>query len=260
MAWTRIHLRCEPDAPGHEIATAWLADAGCSMFEETTDGLHAYAKNEELDTALTEVIHADLQPMGLKTWLVSEVEEENWNAKWEADYPEVTIDRSIRVRAPFHPLESETDFETTLTVQPRMAFGTGHHGTTYGILTEMVNMKWAGTSVLDMGCGSGVLGIYAAHKGAAAVMAIDIDPWSVRNTQENMSLNGISETAAFEVRDHIMRACWPPDVSGSFQVYTVASKCDRSPRARGQKRRRAKTPSPTAGFGDQTLMPMHTSS
>jgi ribosomal protein L11 methyltransferase len=201
MAWTRIHLRCEPDAPGHEIATAWLADAGCSMFEETTDGLHAYAKNEELDTALTEVIHADLQPMGLKTWLVSEVEEENWNAKWEADYPEVTIDRSIRVRAPFHPLESETDFETTLTVQPRMAFGTGHHGTTYGILTEMVNMKWAGTSVLDMGCGSGVLGIYAAHKGAAAVMAIDIDPWSVRNTQENMSLNGISETAAFEVRE-----------------------------------------------------------
>ena len=61
------------------------------MFEETTDGLHAYAKNEELDTALTEVIHADLQPLGLKTWLVSEVEEENWNAKWEADYPEVTI-------------------------------------------------------------------------------------------------------------------------------------------------------------------------
>lgn len=201
MAWTRIHLRCDPAAPGHEIATAWLADAGCSMFEEAVDGLHAFAKKEELNVALAEVIHEDLKPLGLQTWLYSEVEEENWNAKWEADYPEVTIGTSIRVKAPFHPLETPSKYDATLTVQPRMAFGTGHHGTTFGILAEMVGLQWSNTKVLDMGCGSGVLGIYAAHRGAEAVMAIDIDPWSVRNTRENLSLNGINVSDSFEVRE-----------------------------------------------------------
>ena len=201
MAWARIHLRCEPAAPGHEIATAWLADAGCSMFEEVADGLHAFAKKEELDTDLADVIQADLVPLGLKTWLLSEVEEENWNAKWESDYPEVTIGDSIRVKAPFHPDDTQQKFDVTLTVQPRMAFGTGHHGTTFGILAEMVGMDWLGTTVLDMGCGSGVLGIYAATRGSREVVAVDIDPWSVRNTRENLALNGIREDASFEVRE-----------------------------------------------------------
>ena len=201
MGWIRIHLRCLPAAPGHEIATAWLADAGCSMFEEATDGLHAFAKKEDLDAPLAEVIHSDLLPLGLQHWLLSEVEEENWNAKWEADYPEVNIGSSIRVRAPFHPQETEADYETTLTVQPRMAFGTGHHGTTFGILAEMVDQPWSGLKVLDMGCGSGVLGIYAAQKGASEVMAIDIDPWSVRNTIENLQLNALEEGPMFDVRE-----------------------------------------------------------
>ncbi len=199
MAWVRIHLRCEPAAPGHEIATAWLADAGCSMFEEAADGLHAFAKKEELDEGLADVIKEDLIPLGLKSWLLSEVEEENWNAKWESDYPEVTIGNSIRVKAPFHPTSAAGEFDTTLTVQPRMAFGTGHHGTTFGILAEMVQMEWSGTKVLDMGCGSGVLGIYAAQRGSLQVMAIDIDPWSVRNTRENLGLNGMQEQGSFEV-------------------------------------------------------------
>lgn len=201
MAWLRIHLRCEPAAPGHEIATAWLADAGCSMFEEAADGLHAFAKKQDLNASLAEEIRTDLLPLGLQTWLVSEVEEENWNAKWEADYPEVTIGSSIRVRAPFHPHETNAKYDATLTVQPRMAFGTGHHGTTFGILAEMTAPDWTGTKVLDMGCGSGVLGIYAAQRGAAEVLAIDIDPWSVRNTRENLSLNGMEESTSFVVRE-----------------------------------------------------------
>jgi len=171
------------------------------MFEEGADGLHAFVKKEELNADLAEVIHEDLKALGLETWLYSEVEEENWNAKWEADYPEVTIGTSIRVKAPFHPLEVPVKYDATLTVQPRMAFGTGHHGTTFGILAEMVGLQWSNTKVLDMGCGSGVLGIYAAHSGAKEVMAIDIDPWSVRNTRENLSLNGMNESESFAVRE-----------------------------------------------------------
>lgn len=201
MGWLRLHILCDPAQPGHEIATAWLSDAGFSMFEETDEGLQAYGKQDELDEPLLEVIHQDLKPMGIKTWRASVVEEENWNAKWEEDYPEVIIGDDIRVRAPFHPERTEKAFDHVLTVQPRMAFGTGHHGTTYGLLAEMVKMPWEGATVLDMGCGSGVLGIYAAKRHAAATLFIDIDPWSVRNTQENLSLNGLEESESLEVRE-----------------------------------------------------------
>ena len=200
MAWVRIHLRCEPAAPGHEIATAWLADAGCSMFEEAADGLHAFAKKEELDEGLADVIKEDLIPLGLKSWLLSEVEEENWNAQWESDYPEVEVGRVVRVSAPFHGRTDPDDFAHQITIQPRMAFGTGHHETTRGLLAEMAKMDWEDRCVLDMGCGSGVLGIYAAMRGARDVVFVDIDPWSVRNTEENLGLNQLAESG-FEVRE-----------------------------------------------------------
>jgi ribosomal protein L11 methyltransferase len=82
-----------------------------------------------------------------------------------------------------------------------MAFGTGHHGTTHGLLAEMAEMEWTGLDVLDMGCGSGVLGIHAAMQGAKRVLCVDIDPWSVSNTRENAPLNGVKEGATFEVRE-----------------------------------------------------------
>jgi len=201
MGWKRIRVMCEPAQPGHEIATAWLSEAGCSMFDETSRGLHAYARAEELDILLAKACQRDLDPLGLKEWELSDVEEENWNAQWETDYPEVHMGDRIRIRAPFHPENSETSFEHTLTIQPRMAFGTGHHGTTYGLLAEMVDMDWKGCAVLDMGCGSGVLGIHASMRGAPYVLCVDIDPWSVTNTRENASLNGVSEGPAFEVRE-----------------------------------------------------------
>ena len=201
MAWKRIHVKCEPAQPGHEIAVAWLSDAGCSMFEASEDGLEAYAKGEELDAEIVLASRADLAALGLVEWLESEVEEENWNARWEADYPEVRVGNVVRVRAPFHPDRVEEAFAHTITVQPRMAFGTGHHGTTHGLLAEMAEMTWDGLSVLDMGCGSGVLGIYAALRGTAHTVAIDIDPWSVRNTAENLLLNGREEGRAFNLRE-----------------------------------------------------------
>lgn len=198
MGWKRIRVMCEPAQPGHDIATAWLSEAGCSMFEESAHGLQAYAKADELNVSLAEEYRRDLEPLGLKEWQVSDVEEENWNAQWESDYPEVHIDERIRIRAPFHPENSEVSFEHTMTIQPRMAFGTGHHGTTFGLLAEMVDMEWQGRTVLDMGCGSGVLGIHAAMRGAHDVVFVDIDPWSVRNTEENLGLNRL-EWAGLDV-------------------------------------------------------------
>ncbi|MGB0170665.1 MAG: 50S ribosomal protein L11 methyltransferase [Flavobacteriales bacterium] len=200
MGWHRIHVRCSPAEPGRDIATAWLDEAGCSMFQHEGDALMAFGQDHELDFSALEEVRARLEPLGLVTWQASEVEEQNWNAQWESDYPEVEVGDVVRVSAPFHNRSGADGFAHQITIQPRMAFGTGHHETTRGLLAEMAAVEWTGKTVLDMGCGSGVLGIYAAMRGAAEVVFVDIDPWSVRNTEENIGLNGLS-SLGLEVRE-----------------------------------------------------------
>lgn len=170
------------------------------MFQHEGEALMAFGQESELDLAALDDVKDRLAPLGLADWQVSEVEEENWNAQWESDYPEVEVGDVVRVSAPFHNRTGPDGFAHQITIQPRMAFGTGHHETTRGLLAEMANMDWKGLSVLDMGCGSGVLGIYAAMRGAREVVFVDIDPWSVRNTEENLGLNQL-EGAGFDVRE-----------------------------------------------------------
>ena len=193
MGWIRIHVKCTPAEPGRDIATAWLDEAGCSMFQHEGDALMAFGQDSELDRTALDDVKDRLAPLGLTDWQVSEVEEENWNAQWESDYPEVEVGNVVRVSAPFHNRSGSDGFAHQITIQPRMAFGTGHHETTRGLLADMATMEWDGLSVLDMGCGSGVLGIYAAMRGARDVVFVDIDPWSVRNTEENLELNGLHD-------------------------------------------------------------------
>jgi len=171
------------------------------MFEHDHDALHAFAREEQFDRIAAEDAREKLVPLGLTTWRISQVEEENWNARWESDYPEVEVDRAVRVSAPFHDRRDAGRFAHQVIIQPRMAFGTGHHETTRGLLAEMADMDWEGMRVLDMGCGSGVLGIYAAMRGASEVLLVDIDSWSVRNTRENLGLNGLSEGVSIQVRE-----------------------------------------------------------
>ena len=187
------------------------------MFEHEGEALMAFGQAEELGRAALEEVQKRLAPLGLADWQVSEVEEENWNAQWESDYPEVEVGDVVRVSAPFHNRTGSDGFAHQITIQPRMAFGTGHHETTRGLLAEMATMDWTGRFVLDMGCGSGVLGIYAAMRGATDVLLVDIDPWSVRNTQENLELNGLQEGEAIEVREGGAQVLTDRDV-GRFDV------------------------------------------
>ena len=156
------------------------------MFQHEGDALMAFGQDSELDRTALDDVKDRLAPLGLTDWQVSEVEEENWNAQWESDYPEVEVGNVVRVSAPFHNRSGSDGFAHQITIQPRMAFGTGHHETTRGLLAEMATMEWDGLSVLDMGCGSGVLGIYAAIVVPGCVF-VDIDLWSVRNTEENLA-------------------------------------------------------------------------
>ena len=112
----------------------------------------------------------------------------NWNEEWEKNYFQpIRIGRQCLIRASFH--QPEGGYEQTIIIDPRMAFGTGNHATTYLMLCEMLSLDLHGREVLDMGCGTAVLAILAARKQARRVVAVDIDEWAYRNALENCRLN-----------------------------------------------------------------------
>jgi len=122
-------------------------------------------------------------------------EDQNWNEEWELKFEPVYIEEKVLIRAPFH--DSNNDLPCTLIIEPKMSFGTGHHHTTKLMIVEMMKFSFKTKSVLDMGCGTGVLGIYASKMGATEVLGIDFDRWAYQNAIENVERNG---TSRMEVR------------------------------------------------------------
>ena len=126
---------------------------------------------------------------------VAEMEDRDWNAEWEKEHKAVLVQYdggSVWVRAPFHPHREDVDYE--LIIEPKMSFGTAHHPTTYMMLSYVAELPMAGRRVLDMGCGTAVLGILAKMRGAAYVEGVDIDEWAFNNARENAASNGVELT------------------------------------------------------------------
>jgi ribosomal protein L11 methyltransferase len=115
------------------------------------------------------------------------MEERNWNQVWEQNYSPVVIGKNCLVRAPFHPPVKGYTYE--IIIEPKMAFGTGHHPTTAMIAEYLLKTDITGLFVFDMGCGSGILGILAYKRGAAKVEMADNDPDAVNNAIENINCN-----------------------------------------------------------------------
>jgi len=164
-----------------DISLARLYDLGFDSFEEKESSLEGYLPaplySDELKTEI-ENIH----PV-----LTSElILPQNWNAIWEASFEPIFVQDKVCIRASFHP-QSQLPYD--IVIDPKMAFGTGHHATTYLVIEEMLKLDLSHKSVLDFGCGSGILAILAEKFGAAEVRAIDYDIWSVENSLENAALN-----------------------------------------------------------------------
>ncbi|WP_424656351.1 50S ribosomal protein L11 methyltransferase, partial [Capnocytophaga granulosa] len=113
----------------------------------------------------------------------------NWNEEWEKNFSPIVVEDLCTVRANFHPVPN-TRYDIVIT--PKMSFGTGHHETTYMMLQQLLPLSLEGAKVLDMGCGTGILAIMAALRGAHDITAIDIDPWCVENATENVQQNNCS--------------------------------------------------------------------
>nr|WP_299174800.1 50S ribosomal protein L11 methyltransferase [uncultured Allomuricauda sp.] len=184
-----------PLQPTTDILIAELGEAGFESFVETDTGLLAYVlKSEWKENALKNLYVLQDQDIEVG-WTVKEIEQQNWNAEWEKNFHPITVRDQCMVRAPFHdPINVAYD----IVIEPKMSFGTGHHETTHMMLEHILNADFEGKSVLDMGCGTGVLAILAEMRGAEALDAIDIDEWCFLNSKENVERNNCTKIEVYQ--------------------------------------------------------------
>jgi len=186
-----------------DILISELSDMEFYAFEEMPDVLSAFVKEEEFDE---KKVNEVLGGHGCE-YTKTEIEETNWNAKWESEFTPVVVDDFVAVRANFHKPIAHVKHEIIIT--PKMSFGTGHHATTYLMLQQMKNIDLNGKRVLDFGTGTGVLSVLADKLGGK-VTAIDNDDWSITNAKENFDVN---ECRKIE----LMKAEAPPE-EGTYDV------------------------------------------
>ncbi len=177
-----------------EILIALLSDLPFDTFEETATGLKAFILekdwNKDVEEQLTEI--SQMFEFKYETTFIPY---QNWNAVWESNFQPIKVDDFVGLRADFHPPTEGVIFD--LVINPKMAFGTGHHETTYMVMQLMRDLDFDGKKVLDYGCGTGILAILASKLKASVIEAVDIEEASFENTIENCSINEINNVLPF---------------------------------------------------------------
>ena len=189
MNYIEYDFTVSPTEMGAEILMAELAEVGFDSFEDTPTGIKAYIPKDSWNEQLLQDIYLLSNPEFTISYQITEIEQVNWNEEWEKNFSPIVVEDLCTVRANFHPVPN-TRYDIVIT--PKMSFGTGHHETTYMMLQQLLPLSLEGTKVLDMGCGTGILAIMAALRGARDITAIDIDPWCVENATENVQQNDCS--------------------------------------------------------------------
>jgi len=178
-----------------EVLIAELSYLGYEGFEENNEGVKAYIELKDYQKDLIlQLIDRYSAQVNIQLSNEEDMQEQNWNELWESNFAPVMVDSTILIRAPFHQIDQKFDYE--LVIEPKMAFGTGHHETTYLVLKRMLDIDFHQKSVLDFGCGTGILAMMASLLGATSIKAIDNDPWSYQNTLENTTANQIGNVTA----------------------------------------------------------------
>lgn len=189
MNYIEYNFTVSPTEMGAEILMAELAEVGFDSFEDTPIGIKAYIPKDSWNEQILEDIYLLSNPEFTISYQITEIEQVNWNEEWEKNFSPIVVEDLCTVRANFHPVPN-TRYDIVIT--PKMSFGTGHHETTYMMLQQLLPLSLEGAKVLDMGCGTGILAIMAALRGAHDITAIDIDPWCVENATENVQQNNCS--------------------------------------------------------------------
>ncbi|HRX11974.1 MAG TPA: 50S ribosomal protein L11 methyltransferase [Draconibacterium sp.] len=173
-----------------DVLVAQLGEIGFDSFVETDSGTEAFIQvNSFIETDFEFVLDSFRDDFSFST-KKELIKSQNWNEEWEKNYfKPLVINNECVIRAPFHTDFPKAKYE--IIIEPNMAFGTGNHETTSMMVETILESNLEQKKVLDMGCGTGILGILASMKGAKNVTAIDIDEWSFNGSNENAALNNI---------------------------------------------------------------------
>ncbi len=179
----------EPKEQASDVLIAQLSDIGFESFVESAAGFSAFVQEEEFkETDLTNMLSGFKDVFKIE-YSRKDIPQQNWNKEWESSFQPIEIEGKCYIRAPFH--EPKKGFVYDVIIEPKMSFGTGHHDTTQLMIGKLMKLDVKDKSLLDMGCGTGVLAIVASMMGAKPITAIDIDEWSYENTVENLERNNI---------------------------------------------------------------------
>ena len=190
MEYLEYQFKIDPQSPlVNDVLASELGNLGFESFKDGEGLFLAYIANDNLDrTAIEQSIPKQLYGSAL-TFTIQMIPDQNWNEAWEKNYfKPIVIGNRCVIHSSFHLDVPVAEFD--IVIDPKMAFGTGHHETTSLMLSELLDLDLKGKCFLDMGCGTAVLAILAALKGAQGVCGIDIDEWAVNNAKENIQLNG----------------------------------------------------------------------
>lgn len=182
--------------PARELLSAAACEAGFEAFEDTDNGIAGYVQRPLYDKEALDAAIADYMPEGTQvTYNIEEVPDQDWNQDWEDQgFEPIGVSDHLVIYDAKHTdmsMFAGDDGVMRIFIEARNAFGTGTHQTTRMILRRLLGMDLTGKSVLDCGCGTGILGIVASRLGANRVLGYDIDEWSSENAKHNAALNGV---------------------------------------------------------------------
>ncbi len=183
--YLKIIISCSPDL--HELLIAELSASGYDSFQEIENELEAFIDAERFDE--NEVVSI-LKKYGISPSVkVEKLKNVNWNEEWEKNFEPVYVGDQVQIRAAFHAQLPNYDFD--IVINPKMSFGTGHHESTYLMVSEQLKIDHQNKHFLDVGTGTGILAIMAQKKGSKSITATDIDDWCISNSKENFALNAM---------------------------------------------------------------------
>ena len=194
MDYIAVHIRIEPFSEERaEIVEAEIVELGFDSFTVEEPFLNAFIPLEQFSEPMLKTLLSGFDAEEFRlSHTVELVKEQNWNAAWESDFEPVVVGDQVTVRAVYHKDLPRTRYNVV--IDPQMSFGSGHHQTTTMMIEQLLEERKAlkGKSLLDMGCGTGILAIVAAKLGAGVpVHAVDIDPRCVRSTLANARRNRV---------------------------------------------------------------------
>lgn len=179
-----------------DVLASILGEIGYDSFVNAEAGLIAYIPKNLYDEDKLKSSISNFPFEAFIEYKVIEIESKNWNEEWEKNYFEpIVIGNDCVIHSSFHKDVPKAKYD--IVIDPKMAFGTGHHETTSLVIGRLLEMDLEGKTLLDMGCGTAVLAILAAMRGAKDLVAIDIDNWCTENSIENISIN---KTEGIDVR------------------------------------------------------------